>query len=92
MDNVGYESCTSLREIEHILDGAGNGSELYGRKAGERSINQAAVVDGAQLVHQEVGFLAEFALGRDANPERVRVIHQLGREGNDERRGVLYIQ
>ena len=56
------------------------------------SANEAAIVDRAELVHEEVG-IARKPSGRwDANAQRLGIVDELGRQGDDISRGMCGIQ
>jgi hypothetical protein len=50
-------------QFQHFLNGAGDGTKLSGREAGQRPFDQSLVVDGSELVHEQIRIFPQFALG-----------------------------
>ena len=85
-------SGTLLIEVEDFGDGLLNQSHEGCREFGHEALHQTAIVDGAQLVDQQIGVSAQTVCCRNTKAKRLGVVHQVGGEGDDQCRGMVSIE
>jgi hypothetical protein len=81
-----------LDDLEHVAHGIAHLLHEVRGQAGERTPYEAAVVDGAELVDEEVGVPGQVAGGWDADPQWPRALHEVCRERNNQRRRMARVE
>lgn len=79
-------------EIEDLAERLSHSCHEGVRKAGHRALSEAPIVDGPELVDQDVGVAAQTTGSSDSDAERLGVIHQVGGKWDDQRRRVICIE
>ena len=80
------------RQLEYLEQRVPDRIELFRLKARQGSLNQPAIVDGAQLIDQCVRIFLQRTGRADANPEGFGGVDELCGERDHERRRMLGIE
>jgi hypothetical protein len=75
----------SFGEIQDVVNRPRDLAQEGRRQARQRPLNQAVVIDSAELVDEQVGGVSQPAGGRDADAERLGILHEVRGERDDER-------
>jgi hypothetical protein len=81
-----------LGEVQDLEEGLPDPGHQRRRELRQWTPNEPPVVDGAELVDEEIGLLAQAPEGGNADAERLGIVDEIGRQGNHQRRRVPGIQ
>ena len=85
--------CMSLSfYANYFQKGAADLLHLHVRKTEERSFHEAAIVDGSHLIHQQIRQLWKAPRRPNPDTQRLGILYEFGREGNDQSGGMSRIQ
>lgn len=75
-------------DLEHLAHGLSDSRHEVGAEAGERALDDASIVDGPKLVHEQIRGAIQAAGWRDPEAERLGVVEDGGGEWDHEGGGM----
>lgn len=80
------------RNVKHFLKGVIHLHHHRRINQCKWSFDQAAIINGPELINQEIRVLGQASGCRNPDAKRLRVISKVGRKGNDKGRWMVCIQ
>ena len=87
-----FACCFSSSSSEQFEQSAQYVPHAPGWEPEQGAANEAAIVDRAELVHEEIGIAGKPTGRWDANAQRLGIVDELRRQGDDVSRGMCSIQ
>ena len=82
----------SLDKVEDFADGFSHLAHEGVRQLRYRTLNEAPIVEGSELIDEEIGVASQAASGRNSDAEWLGILNQVGGKWNNERRGMVRIK